>query len=949
MQQQMKFKHISSIILLTFGFSANVFSQAQLIEKVERKGKEIIIPYSKYKLSNGLIILVHEDHSDPIVYVDVTYHVGSANEQEGRSGFAHFFEHMMFQGSEHIGDEQHFKIITEAGGTLNGSTSTDRTNYWEVLPSNQLETAFWLESDRMGFFLDSVTQRKFEVQRATVKNERGQNYDNRPYGLAFEKIDAALYPPSHPYSWQTIGYIEDLDRVNVTDLKKFFLRWYGPNNATLTVSGDVTPTEVIKLAQKYFGSIPKGPEVTPQHLAPVVLEKDRYISYEDNIRSPQINFSFPTVPTHHPDEAPLDVLADILGGNKSSIFYQNFVKTQLAQFAYVANPCEELAGNFIIMVRTFPDKNLRQMDSLVRASLAEFEKRGVTDEDLLRYKASFEANMIHSLSSVKGKGTMLAAYQTFTGNPNYIVKDAERYNSVTKQDVMRVYETYIKNKHAVVLSIYPKGKQEKASRPDNYTLPVRNVDTPEAQEYKNLVYKKANDTLNRNYKPIVPAAKPVKAPDYWTQNFENGLKIIGAESNEVPSVAIQIYIKAGHRYEKKSQAGIAELMVGLLNESTTKHSTEEMDELLEKLGSEINIDNDGNDIIVNISSLTKNIDSTLSLAEEILFHPKFDTAEFELVKNQQLESIANQSTQANVIAGNVFAKLLYGNEYIMGTSLLGTDETLKPITLEDVKKYYSEQLSPAIATAVVVGDINKKTVIPKLNFLKKWRGHVIALNTAEPSFPGTDKTKIYFVNKDKAPQSEIRIGYLAMRYDAFGEFYRSGIMNYVLGGAFNSRINLNLRELHSYTYGAKSAFSGNKFIGPFTAYAGVRANVTDSSVIEFMKEIKNYADKGITKEELSFTKNSIGQSEALKYETNAQKAGFIKRILDYNLEKNFVDKQNEILKNTTKTEIDALAKRHLPYNNFVIVVVGDKSVVFENLKKIGYDVVEVTADGIEVK
>lgn len=346
-------KYLFLIVSSFIGFiSLAQKSETTFIEKVERKGKELIIPYEKHVLKNGLTLVIHEDHSDPIVYVDVTYHVGSANEQEGRSGFAHFFEHMMFQGSEHVGDEQHFKIITEAGGTLNGSTSTDRTNYWEVLPSNQLETALWLESDRMGFFLDSVTQQKFEIQRATVKNERGQNYDNRPYGLVWEKIDAAMYPTNHPYSWQTIGYIEDLDRVDVNDLKKFFLRWYGPNNATLTISGDVDAAEVLRLVEKYFGAIPPGPEVKAQTLEPVVLESDRYISYEDAIRAPQLSFSYPTVPNRHPDEAPLDVLANILGGGKSSIFYKNFVKSQLAQFAYVANPCEELAGNFLIMVGT---------------------------------------------------------------------------------------------------------------------------------------------------------------------------------------------------------------------------------------------------------------------------------------------------------------------------------------------------------------------------------------------------------------------------------------------------------------------------------------------------------------------------------------------------------------------------------------------------------------------
>jgi zinc protease len=940
----MKLNRILAFGLFSLISISAAFSQTKRIEKVDRVGKELIIPFEKYQLSNGLTIVVHEDHSDPIVYVDVTYHVGSAREQEGRSGFAHFFEHMMFQGSEHVGDEQHFKIITEAGGTLNGSTTTDRTNYWEVLPVNQLETAFWLESDRMGFLLDSVTQQKFEIQRSTVKNERGQSYDNRPYGLVWEKIGEAMYPPIHPYSWQTIGYIEDLDRVDVNDLKKFFLRWYGPNNATLTVAGDVKAAEVIKLAEKYFGSIPRGPEVNNQHLAAVTLDADRYISYEDNIRAPQISFSYPSVPTYHPDEAPLDVLAEILAGNKSSIFYQNFIKSELAQSADASDPTEELAGEFVITVRTFPDRSLTQMDSLIRTSLKEFEKRGVTDDDLKKFKAVFETQMINSLSSVKGKGTMLAAYQTFTNNSNYIVKDMQRYKNVSKEDVMRVYNKYIKNQHAVVLSVYPKGKPEKIAKPNNYTLPQRNTNATEAAEYKNLVYNKAKDTLNRNSKPSPKPAPFVKVPDYWTKTFDNGLKLIGAKSTEVPSITIQLNIEAGHRYENISKAGISQLLTAMLNESTTKHSTEDISELLERLGSDISIYSNGQDIILMVSSLTKNIDKTLSIAEELLFHPKFDSTEFARVKKQQLESIDNQATQATTIAGNVFAKLLYGNNHIMGISSLGKKETTSTITLDDVKKYYAEAIAPSISSAVVVGDISEQEALPKLLFLKNWKGNK-PVHPTEPALPSIEKTKIYLVNKEKAPQSEIRIGYMAMPYDATGEYYRTTLMNYPLGAAFNSRININLREQHGYTYGARSAFGGSKFVGAFTASAGVRGNVTDSSVIEFMKEIKNYADKGISNEELSFTKSSIGQSEALKYETAAQKAGFIKRILDYNLDKTFTAKQAEILNNITKSEIDALAKKHLPYNNMVIVVVGDKAKIADGLSKLGYEVVELDTNG----
>ncbi len=315
---------------------------------------------------------------------------------------------------------------------------------------------------------------------------------------------------------------------------------------------------------------------------------------------------------------------------------------------------------------------------------------------------------------------------------------------------------------------------------------------------------------------------------------------------------------------------------------------------------------------------------------------------------QLLESIDNQTTQATTIANNVYAKLLYGNNHIMGIPSLGKKETVTPLTLADVKKYYQEMFSPSLASVVIVGDITEEAAIPKITFLKNWKGNKI-VHPAEPATPAIEKTKLYLVNKEKAPQSEIRIGYMAMPYDATGEYYRSGIMNYSLGGAFNSRININLREVHGYTYGARSNFSGSKFVGSYTASAGVRANVTDSSVIQFMKEIKNYADNGIRKEELSFTKNSLGLSEALRYETAGQKAGFIKRILDYNLDKEFTKTQADILKAITKPEIDQLAKKQLPYTKMVIVVVGDKAKIAEGLAKLGYEIIELDADGNIVK
>jgi len=386
------------------------FAQTERIEEVDQKDEEITIPYEKYKLDNGLTLIIHEDHSDPLVHVDVTYHVGSAREELKKSGFAHFFEHMMFQGSENVADEEHFKIITDAGGTLNGTTNRDRTNYFETVPANQLEAMLWLEADRMGYLLPAVTQKKFEVQRATVKNEKGQNYDNRAYGRFREVNAEALYPYAHPYSWLTIGKLKDLDRVNVSDLKKFFLRWYGPNNATLTVGGDVEPQKVVEMAEKYFGSIPRGPEVEEMNLEPVELEEDRYVSYVDNnIRFPALIFTYPTVPRYHKDEPALDFLAQILGTGRSSYFYQKFVKKQKAIQASVFSSTSELAGEFTMLVLPFPGQTLSDFEEEMRQILQEFEQDGVSEEDLEKIKADYEADFINGLATVSGKVSQLAS------------------------------------------------------------------------------------------------------------------------------------------------------------------------------------------------------------------------------------------------------------------------------------------------------------------------------------------------------------------------------------------------------------------------------------------------------------------------------------------------------------------------------------------------------------
>lgn len=920
----------------------------KLVEKVTRKGAELVIPYEKYLLPNGLTLLVHEDHSDPLVHVDVTYHVGSAREEIGKSGFAHFFEHMMFQGSDHVADEQHFKTVTASGGTLNGSTNRDRTNYYETVPSNQLETALWLEADRMGFLLDAVTQPKFEVQRSTVKNERGQNYDNRPYGLAGENVSKNLYPYGHPYSWMTIGYLEDLDRSDVNDLKNFFLRWYGPNNATVTVGGDVKPADVVKLVEKYFGPIGRGPAVENRKLPAPKLTQDRYVSYQDNIRFPMLQMVFPSVPQYHPDEVALDALAEIMGQGKNSLLYKNLVKNQKAVQASANNRTSELSGEFNITALSFPGKGLDSMEVIVRQTLAEFEKTGVSDEQVQRFKSSTEAQMINRLASVSGKVSQLAAYQTYTGNPNRMTEELKRLRALTKADVVRVYNHYLKGKKAVVLSVVPKTAPALLAKADSYTISKDGYQAP-ADIYKGLTYAKATDTFDRSKQPKSGTNPVVQVPAVWQDQFQNGLRVMGTRNTEIPSVTMLLTIRGGHRLEQANpdKAGIAALTAAMLNEGSQKYTGEEFSAALDRLGSTVQVIPGDDNTTVYVQSLTKNLDQTMALLEERLMRPRFDPTDFARIKKQTIEGIANQNTQPVTIANKTYSRLLYGPGDIMSVPTSGTQNSVTGLTLDDVKQFYNQNYAPNVSYLVAVGDVEQKALVPKLGFLQSWGRKDVVIPASKPA-PASDKTKLYFVNKDDAAQSEIRIGYLALPYDATGDYYRAYLANYILGGAFNSRINLNLREDKGYTYGARSGFSGSRYKGPFTAAAGVRADATAASVKEFVKEIEDYRTKGITDEELDFLKSSVGQNDALRYETGQQKAAFLGRLLEYDLSPNYLKEQTQILQNLKKEDVQAIAKKYLPLESMVMVVTGDRKQLPE-LQKLGYEITELDLDGRVVK
>ncbi len=923
------------------------WAQAKLIEKVTKTGDEVVIPYEKYVLPNGLTIIVHEDHSDPIVHVDVTYHVGSAREEIGKSGFAHFFEHMMFQGSDNVADEQHFKIITEAGGTLNGTTNRDRTNYFETVPSNQLEKMLWLEADRMGFLLDAVTQKKFEVQRATVKNERGQNYDNRPYGLVQETLAKNLYPYGHPYSWLTIGYVEDLDRVNVEDLKNFFLRWYGPNNAVVTVGGAVKAAEVVRLVEKYFGSIPRGPKVEKTVLPAVTLTSNRYVSMTDNYaKLPMLSVAMPTVPAYHKDEAALDCLADIIGGRSSSILYKRLVKTQKALSASASHPTDELAGTMQYSIMPKAGTSLADMEKELLEALKEFESRGITDDDISKFIAKRESQMIYGLESVSGKVSQLAAFQTFTGNANYIKNELKRYTSLTKEDVMNAYNKYIKNKPMVILSVLTKGNENVVAATPNYTVSNTGYKAPD-YGYNGLKYTKAKDSFDRSKMPpsgpnpsvIIPAIKLIE---------HDGMRLLKANSDELPTIVLSLAFKGGRMVEQYdlTRVGMANLFASMMEEDTKFHTDEEISIMLEKLGSSISFNTELDETVVNVRCLKKNLQATLNLLEERLLHPKFTQESFDRLKNQTIEGIKNSKTRAAVVAGTAYNRILFGNESIMGFPSSGTLQTVEAISLQDIESYYSNYFNKSELTAVLVGELGDDEAKKILTRLSKLPSKKVTLpNLPVTPLVGNGKT-IHLINIPKAAQTEFRVGYVTgIPFDVTEEYYQCGLMNFPLGGAFNCRINLNLREEKGWTYGARANFGSNKYTGTYTFSSGIKTPNTDSALYEVMREINEYVKEGITDEEINFMKNAIGQSDARKYETGFQKAGFLSTILKYNLPYDYVKDQTKALNLIQKKDINQLSKKWLNTSNMSIVLAGDKEVVAPGLEAMGYQIVEIDADG----
>jgi zinc protease len=898
----------------------------------------IKIDYESYTLANGLEVVLHVDRSDPIAAVAVLYHVGSNREKPGRTGFAHLFEHMMFQSSQHVGEDQFFAKIQAAGGTLNGGTSSDNTIYYEVVPKNALEMSLWLESDRMGYLLPTVTDQAFLNQQDVVQNEKRQRVDNVPYGHTSYVLDKLLYPPDHPYHWQVIGSFEDLARATIPDIHEFFRTWYGPANATLVVAGDLDVAQTKQWIEKYFGEIPSSggrPDPEPWH---VTLTETRRAFHEDNFaRSPELTMAYSTVQSYHDDAYALQYLGQLLSDGRDSPLFKVIVEERkLAPQAAAFSANREITGTFRFRVRAFPTVKLDDVEQAIFDALQRFETERFTEQDLSRIRAQLETSFYNGISSVLVKAFRLAAYNEFAGSPAYLTTDIQRILGVTADDIWRVYRTYIKDKPFVLTSFVPKGRLDLVAA-NCERFPVEEESITEAGVAREATATNDIGPLPSSFdRSVEPAKGPPPAltlPEVWTHTYRNGLRIYGIRHTELPLVNFALTLRGGQLLDDPARVGIANLMTDIMMEGTKRRTPVELEKAIENLGASISMFTGREAITIQANALASKLPAVYALFEEILLEPRWDTTEFARIKRETIEAINRQRVSPAAVASNVFSRLVYGDDHVYSQPTAGTAETVESFTIEDVKRFYGKNYSPSVSHITIVGDMTRDEAVKLFQPLE--RGWVAKAVTV-PSYPlpaPNESPRLYFVDIPGARQSEIRIGHLGIP-ETDPDYYAATVMNYKLGGAFNGRVNMILREEKGYTYGARTSFSGGTQPGMFVASSGVRSNATAESVEIFRNEITKYRE-GIPAEDLDFTKGALIQSNALRFETLGALRGMLSDMATYGWPADYIRRQEQVVGGMTLEQHRALAQRLIQPGRLIYLVVGDGATQLEALRALG--------------
>lgn len=893
---------------------------------VKATAPALSLDYERFVLDNGLEVVLQRDASDPIVAVTTVVHAGSNRERPGRTGFAHFFEHMAFNDSENVPVGANRRDIPAWGGSRNGGTWSDGTIYYETVPKDAFDKILWIDSDRLGYMINTVTTAALEREKQVVKNEKRQRVDNAPYGYTGEVIRTALYPDGHPYSWTVIGQLPDLQAATLTDLREFYDRYYGAGNATLAIVGDIDIAVTKEKVEYWFGEIRPGPDVTPPEAQPVSLSETKKLSFEDNFATlPELRMTFPTPQAFHPDETALDVLAQLLAGSKGSRLYEAVVvEAELAPSVSAFHNAMEVAGEFVIRVRAEAGTDLDAVSVAIDEALARFAAEGVDDTDLARIKAEEETSLYGELSTVLGKSQSFASNNEFANDPGYAAKQAAAIRAVGADDVMAAFGRYVEGRPAIVTSFVPKGQIDLAlegSEPASVFIEEVRADvaSEEVSQGEEAEYEKTVTVADRS-EPAFGELPLSQTPAHYDETLADGVRLLGIETNETPLVAFDIVFEGGTADDPEGQAGLARLLARLMEEGTAARTPAEVEQALGLLGASVNVRVRQDDVSVSGATLSRNLAATLAIVEEMLTAPRFERAEFERVKAAALTAIEGRRANPTAVAYDVMEPLLYGEDHPLGRPASGTAATVGSLTLADVQARHNELTDRGVRIHVAgaVSPAEARGAFARIaNAFAGETGAPEAVSVTPSDVGGT----VTFIDVPGSKQSVLLIGQLA----AAGGTATHEMLDFAnekLGGSIGGDLSQTLRIEKGYTYGAYSSVANGRAIQPWLVRTSVRANATGASLAVIRDMLETYpAAFGETEAEI--TKNKIIKDAARGQESLNAKLGLLYEKAKYDLPDTIVqDRQARLLEQTPQT-LAAAARAVMDPGALAWVVVGD--------------------------
>lgn len=887
---------------------------------------EIDIPYKKFVLDNGLRLLVHEDHKAPIVAVNIWYHVGSKNEKAGKTGFAHLFEHLMFNGSENY-NKDYFKLMENIGATdLNGTTNEDRTNYFQNIPVSALDQVLWLESDRMGHLLGAIDSAKLNEQRGVVQNEKRQG-ENQPYAISWEMTTKSTYPAGHPYSWTVIGSMEDLNAASLEDVKEWFNTYYGPNNAVLVIAGDIDAQTALQKVKKYFADIPPSPPIAKhQDWIAKMTGQHRQVA-QDRVPQSRIQKTWNAAAWGTKDATLLDLLTDVLSVGKSSRLYKRLryddeLVTRVSSYI----DARQLSSQVYIEADLKPDVELSKVEAIINEELRRLMRDGVTDEELNRVKTQYFANFVKGMERIGGfggKSDILAQNEVYGGSGDYYKTVHQWVREATPADIKRVANEWMSDGE-YVLEILP--------------FPEMNADL--------------SDKADRTKLPALGAEPPVKFPEVQEFTLSNGLKVMLAQRSSVPVINMNLMMDAGFAADQGAKAGTARLALNMMREGTKTRNSIQISEELLNLGASIGVFSSLDNSNITLNALKSNFDKSLDLFADVLLNPIFPEKDLNRLKKEQLLTIKQEQSQPFGMALRILPKLIYGEGHAYSNPFSGTgyEETVPMITKDDLIKFHQTWLAPNGSTLIVVGDITATDLKNKLeNKLNSWKQKKVPVkNIATVSAP--DKNKIFVIDKPEALQSILMTGQLAPSGQS-NDWVNMDMMNRILGGEFTSRINMNLREDKHWSYGAGSVLLNAKGQGMFIGYAPVQTDKSAESATEMKKEIEQYITTNpATQEEF----DKVQQNAVLQlpggWETNGAVIAALEEQVKYNRGKDYWTNYANKVRTLTLKDIQAAAGKVVKPGEMTWLIVGDRKKIEKSIRDLNLGEIHfINSEGKEKK